>query len=39
VKSQKINFEQYMDVMEKWLNRDTTPMVRIHNMLYPTPGL
>jgi superfamily II DNA or RNA helicase len=35
VEKQKINFSQYMKIMDNWLNRDITPMVRIHNMLYP----
>lgn len=35
VEKQKINFQQYMKIMDNWLNRDITPMVRIHNMLYP----
>jgi superfamily II DNA or RNA helicase len=35
VEKQKINFEQYIKIMDNWLARDTTPMVRIHNMLYP----
>lgn len=35
---QNLTFEQYMKVIDKWLFRDTTPMVRIHNMLYPDRG-
>jgi superfamily II DNA or RNA helicase len=35
VEKQKITFRQYIKIMESWIERDTTPMVRIHNMLYP----
>jgi Mimiviridae putative ATP-dependent RNA helicase len=37
VKNHKINFEQYMNIIEKWTERDD-PMIRIHNMLYPDRG-
>lgn len=38
VEKQKITFKQYIKIMESWIGRDTTPMVRIHNMLYPDRG-
>ncbi len=30
-----ISFNQYMNIMHRWLIRDSKPMIRIHNMLYP----
>jgi superfamily II DNA or RNA helicase len=38
IEKQKLNFEQYMKIIDKWLERDTKPMVRIHDMLYPDRG-
>lgn len=35
---QKLTFDQYMKVIDRWLDRDTTPMIRIHNMIYPDRG-
>ena len=35
---QNLTFEQYINVIDKWLFRGTTPMVRIHNMIYPDRG-
>lgn len=32
---QKITLLQYMNIMDKWINRDPNPMNRIHHMLYP----
>jgi superfamily II DNA or RNA helicase len=38
IEKQKLTFTQYMKVIDKWLERDTAPMIRIHNMLYPDRG-
>ena len=35
VKDMSISYEKYIRVVEKWIERDQKPMVRIHNMLYP----
>lgn len=35
VKEQKISFDNYLNIIDKWLYRDNTPMIRIHNLLYP----
>lgn len=32
---QKLSLEQYINVIEKWLARDSKPMIMVHNMLYP----
>jgi Mimiviridae putative ATP-dependent RNA helicase len=34
----KLTFDQYMKVIDRWLDRDSTPMVRIHDTLYPDRG-
>lgn len=36
VKLKKLTYDQYMSIMYKWILRDSKPMLRIHNMLYPT---
>lgn len=38
VEKQNLNFTQYIKVIDHWLDRDITPMIRIHNMLYPDRG-
>jgi superfamily II DNA or RNA helicase len=38
VEKQKITFKKYIAVIDNWIGRDITPMVRIHNMLYPDRG-
>lgn len=35
VKDLSISYEKYIKIVEKWIERDQKPMVRIHNMLYP----
>lgn len=35
VKDMSISYEKYIRIVEKWIERDQKPMVRIHNMLYP----
>lgn len=35
VKKKNITFSQYMSTIYKWVMRDSKPMNRIHNMLYP----
>ena len=34
-KESDINFKKYMTIVEQWIMRDSKPMVRIFNMLYP----
>ena len=36
VKKNNINMTKYMRIVDEWIFRDKRPMVRIHNMLYPT---
>ena len=36
VEKQKISFNAYMRTMIDWLQRDPNPMLKIHNMLFPT---
>jgi len=36
VEDKKINFNQYMRIMNKWIMRDTQPLLKIHAMLYPS---
>lgn len=36
--SQKLDFDTYMNIIEKWIGRGSAPMIRIHNMLYPDRG-
>lgn len=31
----QLNYNKYMDLVNKWFARDPKPMIRIHNMLYP----
>ena len=31
----KLDYKQYMNIIDKWIIRAPKPMVRIHNMLYP----
>lgn len=38
VKKHNITFFEYINMINKWIYRDHRPMVRIHNMLYPTRG-
>ena len=38
VKKQNITFKKYIAIIDNWIGRDITPMVRIHNMLYPDRG-
>jgi superfamily II DNA or RNA helicase len=35
VKNMNIDYKKYIAIVEKWIQRDYKPMVRIHNMLYP----
>jgi superfamily II DNA or RNA helicase len=35
VKNFDIHYQKYIKIVEKWIERDQKPMVRIHNMLYP----
>lgn len=35
VKKEKINRDQYFRIMDRWLDRDPKPMVKIHGFLYP----
>lgn len=35
VKRNKLDFNSYMNIVQKWVLRDPKPMLRIHNMLYP----
>lgn len=35
-KANDIDFKKYMKIIEEWILRDSKPMVRIYNMLYPT---
>lgn len=35
VKSQELDFNKYMKVIDNWLNRSNKPMVSIYNFLYP----
>ena len=35
VKNMNIDYKKYIYIVDKWINRDYKPMVRIHNMLYP----
>lgn len=35
VKKKNITFSQYMSIIYRWVMRDSKPMNRIHNMLYP----
>lgn len=37
VKNRKITFDQYMMIIDKWLERED-PVIRIHNMIYPDRG-
>lgn len=34
-KKKNISFSQYMSIIYRWVTRDSKPMNRIHNMLYP----
>ena len=34
-KDSKIEFYHYLNIMNKWIERDSKPMVRLHHMLYP----
>jgi len=36
VKSMNIDFKKYIKIVSSWIERDYKPMVRIHNMLYPS---
>ncbi|ARF08843.1 DEAD/SNF2-like helicase [Catovirus CTV1] len=36
VKEKNLTYDQYMVIMQKWIFRDIKPMLRIHQMLYPT---
>ena len=30
-----ISYDKYINIVSKWIDRDSKPMVRIHNMLFP----
>ena len=34
-KAAELDFKKYMKIVQTWIMRDTKPMIRIHNMLYP----
>ena len=35
VKSMNIDYKKYINIVTKWIERDSKPMIRIHNMLFP----
>ncbi len=35
IKEKNITYDKYIYIVSKWIERDSKPMVRIHNMLYP----
>ncbi len=35
IKEKDITYTKYIHIVSKWIERDSKPMVRIHNMLYP----
>lgn len=38
VKEMNIDYKKYINIVTKWIDRDSKPMVRIHFMLFPERG-
>lgn len=38
VKEMNIDYKKYINIVTKWIERDSKPMVRIHTMLFPERG-
>jgi superfamily II DNA or RNA helicase len=38
IKNKNIDFDTHIQIIDKWLGKGDTPMIRVHNMLFPDRG-